>query len=89
MFSIACCTKKAFSLMKACCPCLQEVQKLDLGANASSGTSNEEDDAMADDGDDWSDEQATALQVPFLGAAAPHPLLMIGTLDNAICLAAA
>ena len=41
----------------------QEVRRLDLGANASSGTSNEGDDAQADDGDNWSEEQNRALQV--------------------------
>lgn len=53
------------NFLKPCQICLQEVQKLDLGANASSGTSNEEDGGQADDGDDWSDEQTAALQVPL------------------------
>ncbi len=40
---------------------LQEVRRLDLGANAS--TSDGEDCAKADDCDDWSEEQMNALQV--------------------------
>ena len=42
---------------------LQEVRRLDLGANASSGTSDRKDCAEPDDSDDWSEEQMNALQV--------------------------
>ena len=51
--------------LQACQYQMQEVRRLDLGANASSGTSNEEVGAQADDGDVWSDEQSAALQVSF------------------------
>ena len=52
-----------YSIHKQRCCGPQEVWRLDLGANASSGTSNEEDDAQGVDGDDWSEEQSKALQV--------------------------